>query len=107
VRYILYTLGVLLAFAALLGLGLGTSWFGLVTHRPMAKYAEETRREVYDTSRAYTQGTVGDLRRYCAQWRHAEGGSRDGAAELIRATYATYTGPELPADVRACIGEVQ
>lgn len=49
-------LGAALALALLLLVGVGTSWFGLAVDRPMQKYQEETRKEVYDTSRQFQQG---------------------------------------------------
>ncbi len=105
-RTLLAVLGGLVVFAFVLILGVATSWFGLIVDRPMQQYAEETRREVYDTSRSYNQGSIADFRRYCADWKKAEGQSKDADAELIRSTFRTFTGAPLPSDVQACIAEV-
>lgn len=93
------------AFVGLLILGWATSWFGLVTQRPMAKYQEETRKEVYDTSRQYQQGTNRDVARYCEQMRTADtAAAKKAVAALIRTTLTTYDGP-LSEDNKDCANE--
>jgi len=95
------------AFIAILLVGWGTSWFGLVASRPMAKYAEESRAQVYDTSRQYQQGTNRDLARYCEQMRSADNSaSRKAIAALIRSTISTYDGP-LSDDNKDCVAEAK
>jgi hypothetical protein len=92
-------------FIGLLLIGWATSWFGLVTQRPMAKYAEETRKEVYDTSRQYQQGTNRDVARYCEQMRTADNpAAKKAVAALIRSTLSTYDGP-LSDDNKDCAQE--
>ena len=81
------------------------SWAGLFASRPMAKYATETDKQVYDTSRQYQQGTQLDLSRYCAQWRAASGPARTAVAGLIRDTAATYSGPLTPNN-QTCLSEI-
>lgn len=94
-----------LFFVGLLLLGWATSWFGLVTQRPMAKYQEETRKEVYDTSRQYQQGTNRDVARYCEQMRTADTpAAKNAVAALIRSTLSTYDGP-LSDDNKDCAHE--
>lgn len=99
-------LGGLGALALLLVLGLATSWFGLVVDRPMQKYQEETRKEVYDTSRQYQQGTNRDVARYCEQMREAQGSSKKAVAALIRSVTSTYDGP-LSQDNEDCLTEAK
>jgi len=95
----------LLVIVGVLLLGLATSWFGLVTQRPMAKYSEETRKEVYDTSRQYQQGTNRDIARYCEQMRTADtAAAKKAVAALIRSTLSTYDGP-LSDDNKDCAQE--
>jgi len=91
---------------ALVGWGLG--WFDLVTSRPMAKYNEQTRKEVYDTSRQYQQGTNRDIARYCEQMRDTSqpAASRKAVAALIRTTNDTYDG-DLSSDNEACVAEAK
>ena len=94
-------------FVALVLLGWGTSWFGLVAQRPMAKYAEETRKETYDTSRQYQQGTNRDIARYCEQMRTADNGAaKKAVADLITSTASTYDGPLTPAN-QGCVSEAE
>lgn len=95
----------LICFVAVLGWGLG--WFGLATQRPMAKYQEETRKQVYDTSRQYEQGTNRDIARYCEQMRTArEASARKALAALIRSTASTYDGV-LSSDNADCLTEAK
>jgi hypothetical protein len=94
-----------IAFIALLGWGLG--WFSLATQRPMARYQEETRKQTYDTSRQYQQGTNRDLARYCEQMRSArEPSAKKAVAALIRSTASTYDGPLSP-DNADCLTEAK
>jgi hypothetical protein len=96
-----------MALVGLLLLGLATSWFGLVTQRPMVKYQEETRKEAYDTSRQYQQGTNRDLARYCEQMRTADTpAAKRAVAALIRSTASTYDGPVSP-DNTDCLTEAR
>jgi hypothetical protein len=94
--------------AGLVGLVLlivGLNWIGLFAARPMAKYATETDKQVYDTSRQYQQGTQLDLSRYCAQYHAATGPAKTAVAGLIRDTAATYSGPLTPNN-QACLSEI-
>jgi hypothetical protein len=85
-------------------LGTATSWFGLVTQRPMAKYAEETRAQVYDTSRQFQQGVNRDVARYCRQWHEADGAGKKAVADLIASTLSTYQG-QLTAANQQCAAD--
>ena len=90
---------------AVLAVPVGLGWFGLVTSRPMSKYSEETRAQVYDTSRQFQQGTNRDVARYCEQMRGSEtDAGRKSTAALIRSTLSTYSGP-LSADNQDCANE--
>lgn len=85
-------------------LGWGGSWLGLWAGRPQQVYQEETRAQVYDTSRQYNQGTNRDIARYCEQMRTSEGSARRAVAALIRSTASTYDG-ELSVDNRQCVAD--
>lgn len=90
---------------AILLFGLALNWFGLFTQRPMAKYQEETRAQVYDTSRQYQQGTNRDIARYCHDMRTAKDeAAKKAVAALIRSTVSTYSG-DLSDDNKTCVGE--
>ena len=100
-----YALAAIAGLIALLVLSWSLNWFGLITQRPMAKYREETRAQVYDTSRQYQQGTNRDIARYCEQMRSAETpAGKKAVAALIRTTLSTYDGP-LSDDTRDCATE--
>jgi hypothetical protein len=75
----------LAAVVALTLLGLGTSWFGLVTARPMAVYSKETERRVYVTSVAH-----------------------HGYAGIVLSTAASYAGTAaLSSDSQDCVAEAK
>ena len=86
-------------FAGVLLVGWGTNWFGLVAGRPMAKYAEETRRQVFTESRIYQEGMAQNLDTLCREWRKTDD---PGVAASIRQRAAGYAGP-LPAHVETCL----
>lgn len=82
------------------------SALGLFGGRYAQPYAEETRRQTYETSRTYQQGTNLAISRYCAEWRTADAEHRTALAQIISETAATYDGP-LSADARRCIEETR
>jgi hypothetical protein len=83
------------------------TWLGLVGNRPIQKYQEQTRKEVYDTSRQFQQGTNRDIARYCEQMRDAkEPTARRAVAALVRSTASTYDGPLSP-DNADCVTEAK
>lgn len=94
-----------IGLALIVAAGFALGWFSLWSGRPMAKYAEETRKEVYDTSRQYQQGTNRDVARYCEQMRTADTtAGRKAVAALIRSNLSTYDGPLTPEN-EACARE--
>jgi len=91
--------------AGVIALGLGTSWFGLVTHRPMAKYAEETRREVFETSRAHQSGVNMAISSDCLNMRREkDAASKAALARFIVSEASTFEGALTP-DAAACLSE--
>ena len=109
-KAIAYIFGGLALFAALLVLGLGTSWFGLVTGRPMAKYAKETDRQVYMNSVAHQQGAESGVAIDCGNMRNVSlaASDRHAFASLVVQDAASYGGnQELSPEVHACVTEAQ
>lgn len=107
-KYVLYGLGGLALFAFLLVLGLGTSWFGLVTERPMAKYAKETERQVYLNSVAHQQGADSGIGIDCGNMRNVSlpVGQRHAFASLVVQDAAAYAGNAgLSPNSTACVAE--
>jgi hypothetical protein len=98
--------GVILVGLGAIVLVIGIACVSLLLGRPFGKYAEETRAQVYDTSRQFQQGTNRDIARYCEQMRTAKSGGRTAVAALIRSTADTYSGPLSPDD-QACLAEAK
>lgn len=100
-------IGAVAIFAGLLGLGLATSWFGLVTHRPMAMYAEDTRRLTFEHSRAHQAGENKTLDAYCLNMRTATDSAQKKAfANFVTSEADNYDGPLTPGAAQ-CVREAQ
>lgn len=102
-KNILIAVAVLVGFLILLQL---LGWFSLVTQRPMAGYAEETRAQTYDKSRQFNQGINRDIARYCRDMRLAGGAGAKATADLIVSTADTFEG-ELNQGNRDCVAEAK
>jgi hypothetical protein len=106
-RYVLYTLGGIVGIGLLLGLGVATSWFGLVTERPMRQYAEDTRRLTFEHSRAHQSGVNSAIADYCMNMRLATDPTQKIAlARWIVNEAGTFAGP-LTADASACVADAR
>jgi hypothetical protein len=78
---------------------------GFLVWSQLAPRQEAVRRDVYDQSRAYQQGTQLNISRWCAEMRTKPEHSKAIAA-MIRDAAATYDGP-LSGDNQSCILEAQ
>jgi hypothetical protein len=97
----------ILTIGAVMALGLATSWFGLITARPMGQYAEDTRRLTFEHSRARQSGVNGAISDYCLNLRTATDPSqRQAMARWIVNEAATYEGP-LSRDATDCVSEAR
>lgn len=97
----------ILAIVALMGLGVGLNWFGLATGRPMAQYAEDTRRLTFEHSRAHQAGTNKTLDAYCLNMRTATDPAQKKAfANFVTSEADNYDGPLTP-QAGACVREAQ
>lgn len=92
------------AIAAIIGVyALATG--NMLFERRAAPYREETRKQTYDTSRTYQQGTQMNIANWCLEMRtkpeHAK-----AVAAMIRDAAATYSGP-LSSENITCIAEAK
>lgn len=96
-----------IALASILAIGLGTSWFGLVSSRPMNKYAEQTRHEVFQTSAAREEGINKSILSECLSMRSAQDlSSKHALAQFIIADAGMYEG-HLTREAQYCVSEAQ
>lgn len=105
-KVIVYGLGGVAIIAAVMVLGVGTSWFGLVAGRPMAKYAKETERQVYVNSVAHQQGADSGIGIDCSNMNNVSLpiAQRHSFAGLVIQDAAGYAGnADLSPDSQACI----
>lgn len=103
-----YVLGGIVLLAILLVVGVGTSWFGLVAGRPMAKYAKETERQVYQNSVAHQQGADSGIGIDCGNMRNVSlpVAPRHAFASLVVQDAAAYAGTAgLSPNSEACVQE--
>jgi len=106
-RYAIYVLGGIGGLGAILGIGLATSWFGLVTQRPMNQYAEDTRRLVFEHSRAHQSGTNSAISDYCLNLRTAtDPAQKQALARWIINEAGTFEG-QLTPDAAACVADAR
>lgn len=93
------------ALVLLIAVGWGLGWFGLVTQRPMAKYGEETRRQVWENSISREQGVNHLIAGYCLNMRTAaDPASKKAFARLILDQSGTFSG-QLTDDSASCVSE--
>jgi acetyltransferase-like isoleucine patch superfamily enzyme len=96
------------AIALALALGLALDWFGLVTERPMAKYAKETQRQVYENSVAHQDGANAGIGIDCANMENASitPAERHAYASMVVGAAAAYGGDRiLSDDARSCVAK--
>lgn len=107
-RTVLYVGAGLAAIAGALLLGTATSWYGLVTERPMAKYAKETERQVYVNSVAHLQGANSGIGIDCANMENASNPptQRHAFAAMVLMDASSYSGDaDLSPDAKSCVRE--
>lgn len=103
-KYLLFVAG---AVACVLALGVATSWFGLVTSRPMQQYAEDTRRLTFERSRAHQSGVNAGIVEYCLNMRQAtDEAQKKAVARFIVSEAATFYGT-MNNEAAACVSEAQ
>lgn len=105
-RTIAYITAAFGALSLLLVLGLALNWFGLITFRPMAKYAKETERQVYQNSVAHQQGANSGIGIDCANMRNVSlpSSQRHAFASLVIQDAAAYSGNAgLSPDSLSCV----
>jgi hypothetical protein len=92
----------------LAGLALiGVSWALLVANRPIAKYAEETRRQTFETSRAHQSGVNSAIADYCLNMQTAtDDTQRRALARWIINEAATFKGP-LTSESSTCLADAR
>ena len=103
-----YVASFVVIFIAIMLLGLGTSWFGLVAERPMAKYSKETERQVYLNSVAHQQGAESGIGQDCSNMRNVSvpSAQRHAFASLVIQDATAYAGTgTLSVETRACVHE--
>ena len=92
-------LGMTLAVMAGLVVIVGLSWFFLVSGRPMAKFSEETRRQVYQESVTAQTACRAELTRLYREWSKSEGPHKRALESLAVAESDRIRCADLPHDV--------
>jgi hypothetical protein len=99
----------LFIFGCALALGLGTSWFGLVTARPMAQYQAESNRLTESNSRNRVDGVNAGIISLCLNMRSsADLNTKKAFANMLITDADSFQRQELLTDAsHACISEAR
>ena len=99
-----------LVVGGILVLGTSLSWFDLVTHRPMAKYAKETERQVYVNSAAHQEGADAGIGIDCGNMRNVSlpDSQRHAFAQMVISDAAAYGGAAgLSSESHSCVDDAR
>lgn len=94
------TIVAVIGVLALIYLIVGTN---LIVGREFSKFAEETRRQVFEESRSYQEGMAQDLDRLCLEWQTTDNAA---IATSIRHRSSGFKG-ELPTHIQECVDKAR
>jgi hypothetical protein len=97
----------LLAIVALLGLTWIFQGNDFFLYRTFAPKYEQTRREVFEQSKAYNQGMVQELQNMQFEYVKATPEQKKALASVILHRAADYDLTQMPPDTAAFIGELR
>lgn len=92
-----------LILAGVLGLGWLFAGNDLAMRKVFAPAHEQVRRETFETSKAYRDGMVQELRAMQFEYLRADDARRPGLANVIRHRVAGFPEDALPYDLRQFI----
>lgn len=98
---------VLLGFVALFGLTWAIQGNQFFLYKVFAPKMEEVRRETFEQTKSYQQGTIQNLRRMQEEYITADAEHQGALASVILHTAADFPEADMPADVRAFIAELK
>lgn len=98
---------VILVIAALLGLTWIVQGNDFFLYKTFAPKYEDARRETFEHSKAYIQGTVQELQNMQFEYVKAEEKHKDALASLILRRATNIDAQELPVDLRSFIEELR
>lgn len=98
---------VLLGFVALFGLTWAVQGNQFFLYKVFAPKMEEARREVFEQTKSYQQGTIQNLRRMQEEYITADAEHQGALAAVILHTAADFPEADMPADVKAFIDELK
>lgn len=99
-HYVLITIASFLGIVALIWIAQGNDFFLVKVFAP--KY-EQARRQTFEESKAYNQGTVQELQRMQFEYVKATPEQRDALASVILHQSADYPEESMPPDLREFI----
>ena len=86
---------------------IGVSWALLIANRPMARYAEETRRQTFEAARARHDGVNSAIADYCLNMTTAADETQKRAlARWIVNEAATFEG-SLTSEAATCLADAR
>jgi hypothetical protein len=76
-------------------------------YKVFAPQYEQTRREVFEQSKAYNQGMVMEIQSMQFQWYQADSGHKDALADLILHRVADFDMNRMPLELRSFIQQLR
>ena len=78
----------------------GLSYFGWATYNYFAPKYEQTRRDVFEKSRAFNEGMIRDLENLKMQYGQATPEQQAGLRAMILHRFSVYPTEQLPPDLQ-------
>jgi hypothetical protein len=98
---------VLLGIVALFGLTWAIQGNQFFLYKVFAPQMEEARREVFENTKSYQQGTIQNLRRMQEEYVTADTQHQGALASIILHTAADFPEADMPADIKAFVSELK
>lgn len=99
-RVVLYLGAMLVILYALDWAGTGNNFF---MYKFFAPRQESARREVYEQSKAYRQGSIQRLNTLCAQANDTDDSHRPMINDVIAHEFAEWSSSDVPGYLRPCL----
>jgi len=98
---------VILILIVLMGLGWFVQGNEFFMYKFWAPKQEQVRREVFEQTKSYKQGTIQNLRRMQEEYVRADDAHKDSLSSIILHTADDVPEVEMPNDLKAFIGQLK
>lgn len=95
--------GIILMLAVLMGLGWLFQGNDFFMYKVFAPKYEQVRRETYEQTKSYRQGSTQRLNELCKQVADADDGHKPMLNDIISHEFAEWNTDDVPAYLHACL----